>query len=143
MNSSKSGKVDKKYLKSKQFKDISRVIVLIYLLLAGVYVFRDNLYRLNNPYITRLTETAPNLMGSILFNLIAIFYVVAYFRAIDSINKPILIWLVNLLNIVFFLLIEYVHVVLDLGSWDNNDIVASLIGMAFSTAIYFKLRKET
>ena len=59
----------------------------------------------------------------------------------DSINKSPLLWLINILNIIVFLLIEYIHVVLNLGTWDNNDIVASLIGMMFSTAIYFKLRK--
>lgn len=108
---------------------------------ASIYIFRDNLYRVNNQYITLFAETAPNLTASILFNLMAIFYAIPFFKGIDSIRETRFIWLVNVLNVIVFLLIEYIHVVLNLGSWDNNDILASLIGIIFSTAIYFKLRK--
>lgn len=70
------------------------------------------------------------------------FYILPYFKSIDLLNKQIFIWLINLLNIIVFSLIEYGHVILNLGTWDNNDIVASLIGLIFATTFYFKLRKS-
>ena len=120
---------------------MSKIIVVTYFLFALVYIFRDNLYNINNQYIILFTETAPNFIASILFTLISMFYILPSLRGIDSINKPVFLWLANVLNIIVFLLIEYIHVVLNLGAWDNNDIVSSLIGIIFSTAIYFKLRK--
>jgi hypothetical protein len=107
-----------------------------------VYVFREELYKLDNQYITLLAGIIPNLIPSLIFTLIGIFYIVPmFFKGIDSINKTIFIWLINVLNISIFLLIEYLHVVLNLGVWDNNDMIASLIGIIISTIIYFKTRK--
>ena len=127
------GRISRKVLNSKAYRDLNKIIVVTWILFSLVYAFRANLYNLSNQYITLLAEVAPNLLSSFLFTLIGMFYVLPYFKSIDSINKPIFLWLINLLNIIVFSLIEYVHVILNLGSWDNNDIVASLIGLIFST----------
>lgn len=107
-----------------------------------IYVFRDNLYKLDSSYIALFAEVAPNLIPSFLFTLIGMFYIVPLLKGIDSVGKSIVIWLINAINIIVFLLIEYIHVVFKLGSWDNNDIIASLIGIALATVCYFKLRKS-
>ena len=107
-----------------------------------VYIFRENLYKLENKYITLFAETAPNLIPSFLFTLIGMFYAVPILSKYnDSINKPKFIWLINILNMIVFVFIEYLHVVFNLGTWDNNDMIASLIGIIISTIIYFKSKK--
>lgn len=46
-----------------------------------------------------------------------------------------------MLNIIIFALIEYLHIIFNLGVWDNKDIIASLIGIIMATTIYFKYNK--
>lgn len=104
-------------------------------------MFRENLYRIDNVYITLFAETVPNLIPSLLFTLIGVFYIVPlFFKQVDLINKPIFIWSINALNLIIFSSIEYLHVVLNLGTWDNNDIFASLVGITVSTIIYYKFK---
>lgn len=135
-------KANKTLFRSKSYKALNRILIVVYVLFMLVYMFRESLYKLGNEYISLFAETAPNLIPSFLFTLIGIFYIVPFFKGIDSINKTMVIWLINAVNIFVFLLIEYLHVVFNLGSWDNNDIIASLIGIIVSTVIYFKLRKN-
>ena len=142
INNLKLSKTNKQLFRSKPYKNLNRLIVAIYILFILIYLFRESLYKLNNEYITLFAGTTPNLIPSFLFTLTGIFYAVPYFKGIDSINKPIFIWLINVFNIIFFSLIEYIHVVFKLGTWDNNDIIASIIGIVFSTVIYFNSRKK-
>lgn len=142
INKFKSEKINNKPFSSKSYKSLSKFIVVTYILFALVYIFRDKLYELDNQDITLFAETAPNLISSFIFTLIGVFYILPFLKGPDLINKPIFIWSINVVNIIVFSLIEYIHVVLNLGEWDNNDIVASLIGIIFSTAIYFKIRKR-
>lgn len=131
----------KSIFNSKTYKSLSKTIIFIYVLFMSVYVFRHMLYKLNNEYITLFAETAPNLIPSFLFTIIGIFYVVpVLFKNVELINETKFLWVVNALNIIIFLLIEYLHVIFNVGSWDNKDIIASLIGIAFSTIIYFRIR---
>lgn len=138
----KRNKTNENLFRGKEFKSLSKTIIIIYCLLMLIYMFRDNLYMLDNQYITLFTGTAPNLIGSCLFTLLGIFYIVPFIKGIESINKPILIWLINVVNMIVFSLIEYLHVIFNLGFWDNNDIIASLIGIITSTVLYFKLRNN-
>lgn len=140
ISSSRFGKINKKAFNSKQYRDLSKIIITAWILFALLYAFRDELYNLNNQYITLFAETGPNFISSFLFTLISIFYALPYFKGIESINNPIFIYVINISNIIVFLLIEYVHVILKIGTWDNNDIVASLIGLIFATIIYFNLK---
>ena len=135
-------KSNKNIFSNKPYKALSKIIIVIYGLLMLVYMFREHLYKLNNQYITLFAGTAPNLIPSFLFTLLGIFYIVPLLKGIDSLNKPMFIWIINALNMIVFLLIEYLHVIFNLGSWDNNDLIASLIGIIVSTVIYFKLRKN-
>lgn len=141
-NNFRLGKVNNKFVNSKSYKNLRNIIVATSVIFMLVYAFRTNLYELNNQFITLFTETAPNFLVSFLFTLIGMFFILPFINNIDPINNPKLIWLINALNIIIFSLIEYIHVALDLALWDNNDIIASLIGIIFSTAIYFKLRKS-
>ena len=141
-NNYRLNKVNSKFVNSKSFRDLKNIVVATCLLILVLYLFRNDLYQMDNQLIVLFAETAPNLIGSFLFTLISMFFVLPYFKDNDPITKPIIIWLINAINIIIFSFIEYVHVVLNLASWDNNDIVASLIGIMFSTAIYFKLRKN-
>lgn len=142
INNLKLSKTNNKIFNSRPYKNLNKIIIGIYVLFMLVYLFRKNLYKIDNQYITLLAGTAPNLIPSFLFTLIGIFYIVPIiFNSIKPINKPMYLWLINALNIIIFLLIEYIHVVFNLGVWDNNDIIASLIGIIVSTIIYFKVRK--
>jgi hypothetical protein len=135
-------KSNKNIFKNKSYKALSKMIIVVYVLFTPIYLFRESLYKLNNQHITLLAGTAPNLIPSFLFTLIGIFYLVPFFKGTDSINKPMFIWLINAFNMILFLIIEYLHVFFNLGSWDNNDMIASLIGIIVSTFIYFKIRKD-
>jgi glycopeptide antibiotics resistance protein len=132
----------KNIFRSKPYKTLSRILVIIYCLFMVIYMFRENLFEMNDRYIDLLAGTAPNLVPSFLFTLIGIFYVVPFLKGVDAINKPMFIWIINALNLTIFLLLEYFHVLFSLGSWDNNDIIASLIGIIASTIIYYNLRKS-
>lgn len=134
--------INSKLFSSKSYKNLNRLIALTYIFFMLIYVFRDNLYKLDSSYITMLAEVAPNLIPSFLFTIIGMFYIVPLLNGANLTNKSRVIWMINSLNILCFLLIEYIHVVFKLGSWDNNDIIASLIGIAVATGVYFKLRKN-
>lgn len=126
----------------KAYKYLKGTILLIYVLFMLIYVFREGLYKLDNYYITLLAETAPNLIPSFLFTLIGIFYVVPkLFKTTKAISNSKYVWLINILNMSIFALIEYLHVLFNLGVWDNRDMAASLIGIIVATIIYFKSRK--
>jgi hypothetical protein len=142
INNLRLSKANRNLFNSKPYKTLRKVIIIIYVLFIIVYMLRENLYKLDNKYITLFAGTSPNLIPSSLFTLIGIFYIVPFLKGIDSINKTMCIWLVNALNIIVFSLIEYLHVVFKLGVWDNNDMIASLIGILVSTAIYFNIRKK-
>lgn len=140
INNLRVSKTNSKLFSSKPYKNLNKIIIIIYILFTFVYLFRQSLYKLDNQYITLFAGTAPNLIPSFLFTLIGIFYIVPYFKGIESINNSRFLWLINVLNIFVFLLIEYMHVLFKLGKWDNYDIIASLIGILLSTIIYFKFR---
>ena len=141
INNLRLSKANRNFFNSQPYKTLRKVIIIICVLFLIVYMLRENLYKLDNKYITLFAGTSPNLIPSSLFTLVGIFYIVP-FLGIDSINKPMFIWFVNALNIIVFSLIEYLHVVFKLGVWDNNDMIASLIGILVSTAVYFNIRKK-
>lgn len=143
MNNLKLSNTDKTLLNGKAYKYLKGTILVIYVLLTLVYMFRGNLYKLDNYYTTLFAWTAPNLIPSFLFTLIGIFYVVPIlFKTTNVISNSKFIWLINVLNMSIFALIEYLHVIFNLGVWDNKDMIASLIGIIVATIVYFKYRKS-
>lgn len=140
-NNFRLGKVNSKFINSKSYKYLKNIIVVTCLIFLLLYLFRGNLYKMEKQFITLFAGIAPNLIASFLFSIIGMFFLLPFFIKIDPISHPRFIWLINILNIIIFSLIEYIHVLLNLALWDNNDIVASLIGILFATAIYFALRK--
>jgi glycopeptide antibiotics resistance protein len=142
INYLKLKEANEKPFTSKGYKALKRIIIVTSALYMPFYMLRENLYKLDNQYITLLAGTAPNLIPSFLFTLAGMFYAIPFFIGIESINKSRFIWLINVLNLIIFAFIEYLHVVFNIGLWDNNDIIASVIGIAASTVIYFKLRNS-
>ncbi|MHC1681931.1 MAG: hypothetical protein AB6733_03120 [Clostridiaceae bacterium] len=141
MSNLKLSKIDKSIFNSKAYKYLYKGILAIYGLLMMVYVFRDKLYQLGNQYISLFAGVAPNLIPSFLFTIIAVFYGMPIISKSNSyINKSKFIWIVNLVNIAVFALIEYLHVIFKLGVWDNKDIIASLVGIIIATIVYFKFK---
>lgn len=51
------------------------------------------------------------------------------------------IWPINILNMIICVFIEYLHIVFNLGAWDNNDMIASFIGIVAYIIFYY--RKNT
>jgi putative Mn2+ efflux pump MntP len=127
--------------KNKCYKVLTKGILLLYIVLMLVYVFRDVLYALNNPYITIFAWTAPNLIPSFLFTIIGTFYILpTLLNEKKSYKHPKYLWIVNVLNLVLFSSIELMHVIFDLGVWDNKDIMATIIGIVLATLSYYKIR---
>ena len=128
-------------IKNKNYKTLTRAMIILYIAFIIVYTFRDALYGINNQYITLFVWTAPNLIPSFLFTLLGIFYVVPLLlNEKESFNNTKYLLIVNFLNIIIFTIIELIHVIFDLGVWDNKDILATLIGIVLATLIYYKLR---
>lgn len=143
MNKSKLNNNDKTLFNTKIYKCLKVTILVTYILIMLVYIFRQNLYRLDNYCINLFLWTAPNLIPSFLFTLIGIFYVIPIlFKTTNGIINSKFIWLINMLNISIFAAIEYLHVIFNLGVWDNKDMIASLIGIIVATIIYFKLKES-
>lgn len=127
---------------NKTYKLLNVIILLIYILFILVYMFREDLYKLDIEYITLFIWVAPNIFPSYFFTLIGIFYVAPIlFKTSNILNSSKVIWIINIINIITFIFIEYIHVIFNLGVWDNKDIAASLLGILFATISYFKFRK--
>jgi hypothetical protein len=131
----------KNLIKNKNYKALTRAMIILYIAFMIVYTFRDALYGLDNQYITLFAWTAPNLIPSFLFTLFGIFYLVPILlNERESIKNPKYLLIVNFLNLIIFTIIELIHVIFDLAVWDNKDIIATFIGIALATLIYYKLR---
>jgi hypothetical protein len=137
----KLGYITKNLFTHRAYKYLNRALVTVYILFFIVYMLRDKLYKLDVEYIMLFAWTAPNLIPSFLFTVVGVFYIMpAIFTNIDVINKSRFIWLINLVNLSIFALIEYLHVILNLAVWDNEDMIASLIGTLLSTIACYKWR---
>lgn len=127
--------------KNKCYKVLTSGILFLYILFIFIYVFRETLYALNNPYITIFAWTAPNLVPSFLFSIIGIFYIVPILlNEKESYNDIKYLWIVNILNLIIFSFVEVIHVIFDLGVWDHKDIMATIIGIILATLSYYKIR---
>ena len=134
-------KLDADFFKSKSYKYLKLGVLILYALFMMVYPFRSNMYSLNNQYITLFAETAPNLIPGYLFTIVSVFFIVPMLNLEEKfISRPNLIWVINLINIIIFILIECLHIVFNLGMWDNNDILATIIGISLATITYHKLK---
>lgn len=142
MNHLEQNKQVTEQFRSKPYQSLTRFMVVIYLLFMAVYLFRDSLYKLQNPFVTLFAGTVPNLIPSFLFVLVGVFYAAPlFFSGGDMYKKPVFIVSINALNVAAFSLIEYLHVVFQAGVWDNNDILASVLGGLVATIVYYKIRK--
>ncbi len=109
-------------------KEIKKLVGFTYIIFMLLYFFRNNLYKINNHLLTFFLGITPNLFPSFLFTIIL------YTNfASKKINKNKLLFIINLSNLFLFLLIEYLHLLFNLGYWDNYDILASIIGIIFAS----------
>lgn len=142
MNNLRKDLTWKTFFDKKAYKYLKGILLSIYILFMLVYMFRENLYKIDNHYITLFAWTAPNLIPSFLFTLIGIFYIVPIlYKTTKIINNFKFILLINIVNMSVFILIEYLHVILNLGVWDNKDMIASFIGIIIATIVYLKFKK--
>jgi len=132
----------KNIFNSKAYSYLKYAVLAIYVLFVLIYLFRGELYAVNNKYLTIFAGTAPNLIPSFLFTLIGVFYVIPLlYKTTDVLFNAKFVWIINAINIFVFLLLEYLHVILVLGFWDNLDMIASLLGVSVATMMYFIFRK--
>lgn len=135
-------KIDNTLFCNKAYKFLDIIILVMAGIFSVVYAFRTDLYGFDNQLVTLFAWTAPNLIPSFLLTLIGVFYIVPMlYKTTNVIINSIFIGLINILNVIIFSLIEYLHVIFKLSVWDNKDMIASLIGTIVATTIYFKLRK--
>ena len=135
-------KIDNTLFCNKAYKFLDIIILVMAGIFSVVYAFRTVLYGFDNQLVTLFAWTAPNLIPSFLLTLIGVFYIVPMlYKTTNVIINSIFIGLINILNVIIFSLIEYLHVIFKLSVWDNKDMIACLIGTIVATTIYFKLRK--
>lgn len=133
--------INKQLFSNKAYKNLKLLILVIYMLFILVYITRETIYNIDNSYFTLLAWVIPNLIPSFLFTLIGIFYVIPIiYKSKQPILRSKFVWIINLINISAFVLMEYLHVILNLGFWDNLDIAASLIGIIIATSIYYNYK---
>jgi hypothetical protein len=143
MNDSRKSKTLETLFDRKAYKYLKVILFAIFILIVLVYMLRENLYKIDNYYITLFAWTAPNLIPSFLFTLIGIFYIVPIlYKTTKIINNFKFILIINLINMSIFILIEYLHVIFNLGVWDNKDMIASFIGIIIATIVYLKFKKS-
>ena len=78
----------------------------------------------------------PNLLGSFATPFILAFLLERRYPMWKALDRLWVFGLVNLFTFGVCLLIEYGHVVAQLGNWDNNDIFASLVGGLAALALW-------
>jgi len=141
-------KIDSKAVKTilfehKNYKRLAIYILLSYVIFILVYLNRPSLYELDNSILDLIIGSIPNFIPSILFSVIGIFYIVPLVTGVfNSIENRKYLLIISSVNLIMFILIEYFHVVLSSGNWDNIDIVASVLGIVIAY-IYYKKVKST
>ncbi|MGB3368969.1 MAG: hypothetical protein WBA54_15835 [Acidaminobacteraceae bacterium] len=139
-------KIDSKSIKTilfehKSYKRLAIYILLSYGLFILLYLNRPALYDYGNTYLDLIIGSVANFIPSILFSLIAIFYIVPLltgtFKTIANKNY---LFLISAINLSVFVLIEYVHVLLSLARWDHIDILASIIGIVIAYVYHSKVK---
>jgi len=82
-------------------------------------------------------DTFPNLFGSFGTPFLLLLILSARRKDISLIKSLPAFLLLNLFTFAVVLLIEWGHVLLSLGIWDNNDILASAIGGLAAVVFWF------
>jgi hypothetical protein len=78
----------------------------------------------------------PNLLGSFATPYILLLILSKRFYPTREMGSPAFFFLLNLITLGVSLLIEIAHVALRLGSFDPNDMTASIIGGSASMALF-------
>jgi hypothetical protein len=109
-------------------------------LIGLTYLFRENLTQ-KNEFIDTLLGVMPNLAGSFATPFILFFLFAAHKRNSEILGQGKIFILINLFTFVTCILIEYLHLWLNLGGFHQEDLIASFIGMVFSIISFFIINK--
>jgi hypothetical protein len=114
--------------------------VIGFLTLSVGYLLRGQLNQ-QNPLVTLLLGVFPNLIGSFATPFMLGYLLTLRFPSLHALDRLPVFGLINLFTFAVCILIEQLHVVLDLGQWDPNDILASIIGGLASLAVFALTRR--
>jgi len=106
-------------------------------------MFRPNLYALGNDAVDLIVGAIPNFIPSVLFSIIGIYYLIPFITGkFQMICESKYLLIVSFINLLVFILIEYIHVILELGNWDNIDILATVLGILLASIYHFRIKEE-
>jgi glycopeptide antibiotics resistance protein len=95
----------------------------------------------SNPLVALLLGVFPNLLGSFATPFALMVFLPTRLPALKTMQPLVLFGLINLFTFAVVLLIEYLHIVFDLGVWDANDITASVIGGLAALAAFLRTKR--
>ena len=105
------------------------------------YLLREPLSQAD-ALVILLLGVFPNLLGSFATPFLLAFLLEKRFPAWKALDRFTAFGLVNLFTFAVTLLIEYLHVAFQKGNWDNNDVIASIIGGLAAVALWQLTRKS-
>ena len=109
-------------------------------LIGLTYLFRETLLQ-KNEFIDTLFGVMPNLAGSFATSYILLFLFAAYKRNSEILGQGKIFILINIFTFAICILIEYLHIWLNLGVFHQGDLIASFIGMIISLLSFFSINK--
>jgi hypothetical protein len=120
-------------VKHPHYQAFIRAVFFGYIPLIAVYLLRGQMYAMDNDLVTLLAGVMPNLAGSFMFTLLVMLTIANRRNSIAWLSNRTLIWRANAANLAMFLLIEMGHIWLNLGVWDNADMIASVLGIGLAS----------
>ncbi len=143
MSKSSFSDVKKTLINHKKYKRLNSYILITYCVFISLYMFRPNLYALGNDAVDLIVGAIPNFIPSVLFSIIGIYYLIPFITGkFQMICESKYLLIVSFINLLVFILIEYIHVILELGNWDNIDILATVLGILLASIYHFRIKEE-
>jgi putative flippase GtrA len=109
-------------------------------LIGLTYLFRENLLQ-KNEFLDNLLGVMPNLAGSFATPYLLLFLFAAYRKNSDLLGRGRIFIFINLFTFATCILIEYLHLWLNIGGFHQEDLIASFIGMVISLLSFFIINK--
>ena len=104
------------------------------------YLLREQISP-KNALVSLLLGSFPNLTGSFATPFILTFLIAQKYPSWNGMSSLSVFGLINLFTFAVCVLIEYLHVLFQLGRWDANDIAASIIGGLLSMVLFMLTRR--
>lgn len=136
-------KIEKIIFENKIYKALNLKILLVYILFIVIYLSRPNLYKIDNSIVDIIVGSIANFIPSMLFSIIGILHIIPLITGeLKAINNVKNLMIVNLINLLVFILIEYHHVIFESGNWGNLDIIATILGIVIASIYYFRVKDK-